>query len=217
MAGLLIACDFDGTITERDTLHVIIDAFGAPGLWDALEPRMQAGQITVQEAMQLEFSAVRASPSQVADLVAREAPVRAGAYDFAAAVAAAGHELVVMSAGFRSVIDPVLAAVGLSHLEVVSNEAHFSPDGCQIDWTLPGDDCERCGRTCKRHAISLRQRGREVVYIGDGISDRCPSLDADRVFARAGLAEYLDTQGVAYTPFDDFHQIAEHLDVVSPA
>ena len=217
MAGLLIACDFDGTITERDTLHVIIDAFGAPGLWDALEPRMQAGQITVQEAMQLEFSAVRATPSQVAEAVAREAPVRAGALEFATAVAAAGHELVIMSAGFRSVIDPVLAKAGLSHLDVVSNEAHFTLDGCRIDWALPGEACERCGRTCKRHAIAERRQGREVVYIGDGISDRCPSLDADQVFARAGLAEYLGDQGVAYTPFDDFHQIAAHLDIPGTA
>ena len=144
MAGLLIACDFDGTITERDTLHVIIEAFGAPGLWDALEPRMQAGQITVQEAMQLEFSAVRATSAQVAETVAREAPIRNGALEFATAVAAAGHELVIMSAGFRSVIDPVLAAAGLSHLEVISNEARFSLEGCTIDWTLPGGACGRC-------------------------------------------------------------------------
>ena len=41
-----------------------------------------------------------------------------------------------------------------------------------------------------------------VVYVGDGYSDRCAALAADRVFARDGLARYLDREGVAYEPFE---------------
>jgi 2-hydroxy-3-keto-5-methylthiopentenyl-1-phosphate phosphatase len=49
---LLIACDFDGTITERDTLHVIVEEFGTRGLWGAIEPRLRAGEVTLEQAMQ---------------------------------------------------------------------------------------------------------------------------------------------------------------------
>jgi 2-hydroxy-3-keto-5-methylthiopentenyl-1-phosphate phosphatase len=49
------------------------------------------------------------------------------------------------------------------------------------------------------------------VYVGDGYSDRCAAELADLVFARRGLARYLDERGLAYEPFDDFHQIAERL------
>src|SRR4029079_4375956 len=51
----------------------------------------------------------------------------------------------------------------------------------------------------------------EVVYVGDGYSDRCGALAADGVFARRGLAAYLDEQGVAYEPFDDLHTVAAEL------
>jgi 2-hydroxy-3-keto-5-methylthiopentenyl-1-phosphate phosphatase len=58
---LLIACDFDGTITSRDTLHVIVEEFGVRGVWEALEPRLRRGEITVEQAMTEQFAAVRAT------------------------------------------------------------------------------------------------------------------------------------------------------------
>ena len=68
--------------------------------------------------------------------------------------------------------------------------------------------CSVCGQPCKRS--SFPPDG-EVVYVGDGYSDRCGALAADRVFARRGLATYLDEQGVAYEPFDDLHTVAAAL------
>ncbi len=47
--------------------------------------------------------------------------------------------------------------------------------------------------------------------MGDGYSDRCAALAADRVFARDGLARYLDALGVAYEPFTDFDALTAAL------
>ena len=44
--------------------------------------------------------------------------------------------------------------------------------------------------------------------LGDGWSDRCASLAADRVFARTGLADYLHDQGVPYEPYETFFDVA---------
>ena len=217
MRPLLIACDFDGTITRRDTLHVVMEAFGPRGLWETIEPRMRAGEMTVEQAMQEEFAAVHASIDEVREVVLAAAPLRAG---FPALVAWArdhGHELVIMSAGFRSIIDIVFEVAAIEGLEIVSNDAHFSAQGCEIVWSLPGGPCARCGRSCKRHALSTRREGRPAVYIGDGISDRCPSLDADIVFARDGLADFLDEQGRSYERFDDFFDVRRSLDLASAA
>ena len=51
----------------------------------------------------------------------------------------------------------------------------------------------------------------EVVYVGDGISDRCAAQAADRVFATRGLARYFDERNLPYEPFDDFHDIVRAL------
>jgi 2-hydroxy-3-keto-5-methylthiopentenyl-1-phosphate phosphatase len=54
--------------------------------------------------------------------------------------------------------------------------------------------------------------GGEVVYVGDGYSDRCAAEKADRVFARRGLARWLDGRGVPYEHFEDFHEVARSLE-----
>ena len=68
--------------------------------------------------------------------------------------------------------------------------------------------CPVCGDRCKRRSLP---DGRPLVFVGDGWSDRCASLACDRVFARAGLARYLDEQSVPYEPFDTFHDVAAAL------
>jgi 2-hydroxy-3-keto-5-methylthiopentenyl-1-phosphate phosphatase len=49
------------------------------------------------------------------------------------------------------------------------------------------------------------------VYVGDGYSDRCPSLAAERVFARAGLADYLAAEGRPFERFEDLGDVLRAL------
>jgi 2-hydroxy-3-keto-5-methylthiopentenyl-1-phosphate phosphatase len=209
--NLLIACDFDGTITRRDTLHLIVGEFGTRGLWEAIEPRLRAGEVTLEQAMQEEFATVRATPAQVRDLVLREAGLREGFPEFVAWAEDRGHRLIVFSSGFRSVIAAALAHWGLGHLTVVSHEAHFTPDGCRLEWSDRGEVCVHCARRCKRHDLRVHRGEERLVYVGDGISDRCAARTADMVFARADLARDLAIDGVPFVPFEDFVEVREHL------
>jgi len=91
--------------------------------------------------------------------------------------------------------------------EVKANRLDARPDGWRVLWR-DESVCLVCGQPCKRAA--LPQDG-EVVYVGDGYSDRCASLAADRVFATRGLARYLDAEGATYEPFDDFLDVRDSL------
>jgi 2-hydroxy-3-keto-5-methylthiopentenyl-1-phosphate phosphatase len=53
--------------------------------------------------------------------------------------------------------------------------------------------------------------GGPFAYVGDGYSDRCVALAADRVFARDGLADYLEERGVVYERFDTLREVAAAL------
>lgn len=211
MESLLIACDFDGTITCRDTLHLIVEEFGTRGLWAAIEPRLLAGEVTLEQAMQEEFATVRATPGQVRDLVLREAGLREGFRELVAWAEAGGHRLIVFSSGFRSVIDAALGHWGLGHLTVVSHEARFTPEGATLLWSDRGAACGACGRRCKRHDLARHRRGERLVYLGDGVSDRCAAQTADLVFARAHLARDLAIDGVPFVPFEDFVEVRQRL------
>ena len=68
----------------------------------------------------------------------------------------------------------------------------------------------RLRRGVQASMVASLRNGDPVVYIGDGWSDRCAALVADRRFARRfWLAT--STAGVDYTPFDDFHTVREAL------
>ena len=101
--------------------------------------------------------------------------------------------------------EPVLAREGVE-VALHANRIDPRPDGWIVDWRYP-EGCDECGESCKR---SLLPPG-EVVYVGDGYSDRCAALASDRVFATAGLARYLEDRGVAFEPFTDFHALSEAL------
>jgi len=214
---LLLAVDFDGTITARDTLQVIVEEFGARGVWDELEPRLQAGEITIEEAMRQQFAAVTATTDEALAAVRREAPIRPGFERFVSWADRAGHRLTILSAGFRTVIDAVFADAGITGLEIRSNDIAFSREGARLVWADRGEICEHCGRRCKRHDLALRHApDQHVVYVGDGISDRCASAQADTVFARASLAEHLEREGRQHIPFEDFHDVVSYLERLQP-
>jgi 2-hydroxy-3-keto-5-methylthiopentenyl-1-phosphate phosphatase len=72
--------------------------------------------------------------------------------------------------------------------------------------------CAECGERCKRGVVEGLGR---FAYAGDGVSDRCVSLAAERRFARAGLARWLDEQGVAYEPFGDLCDVLGAMEAPS--
>jgi 2-hydroxy-3-keto-5-methylthiopentenyl-1-phosphate phosphatase len=116
------------------------------------------------------------------------------------------HRPVVVSSGLPQLIMPVLEREGVE-LEVRSNFAEPAREGWRVTFRHEGP-CPVCGDRCKRRSLPDE---RPLVFVGDGWSDRCASLAADRVFARSGLADYLDEQRVPYERYETFHDVAAAL------
>ena len=193
-----LVVDWDGTVTVRDSLVQVIHEFGNPALLAELEPRVGV-DLTLHEEIALEFAAITAPLEEVAAWVVEHVEVRPGLSRLAAL------EPLVISAGFVELIEPVLAREGVE-LEVLANRVDARPDG----WLVRFRDeaaCATCGEPCKRAALA----GGPYAYVGDGYSDRCAALAADRIFARDSLATYLGERDVAYEPFDDLGDVATRL------
>jgi 2,3-diketo-5-methylthio-1-phosphopentane phosphatase len=211
----LIVVDFDGTITERDTLDEMCRIY-APEQWAAAESDLQQRTMTLREVIAAEFAPIRGDHDTIVSETVDRARVRAGFAEFVEAAEAAGDRVVVVSSGFESVIRPILVREGLGRLEVVAHDVRFTPEGGIVDFRH-GEPCPVCGEECKRSVVDERRDGREVVYIGDGYSDRCAAQAADVRFARQTLATHLDREGVGYTWFDDFTTVRDVLLGPGPA
>ena len=210
-SALFVACDFDGTITLHDTLSLVVDRW-APGVWQTIEGRLFSGEITLLDAMDEEFRQVRATEAEVIEYVVARAGIRPGFAEFVQWLSARGDRLIVVSAGFRVLIDPILQKAGLGNLHVHAGDALFGPGGTILSYPPSQKECvSGCGH-CKSETIAAHGPfAGPVVYLGDGYSDRCAAVEADVCFARDGLARYLDGQGVPYQPFEDFFEVRRVL------
>jgi 2-hydroxy-3-keto-5-methylthiopentenyl-1-phosphate phosphatase len=179
---------------------MVLEEFGDQEVFARAEGSLGHG-LTLREVVELEFSSVTAPFDDVLAWLLEHVRVRAGFREFARS-----HDPLVLSSSFVETIEPVLEREGV-RLRVLANSVHARPDGWRVRWR---DEtiCEHCSEACKRGGLP---GGRPVVFVGDGYSDRCAALAADRVFARDGLAEYLDKGGVEYEPFEDFVQLGRAL------
>jgi 2-hydroxy-3-keto-5-methylthiopentenyl-1-phosphate phosphatase len=187
-------------VTVEDGLVLVLRRFGDPRLLEELEPRVGV-DLTLHEEIALEFASVTAPLEEVVAWVREHVRVRPGFRELAAL-----HRPTILSSGFVELIEPVLAREGVTGLQVQANRVEARPDGWRVEWRDEAQ-CTECGEACKRGSLPAG----EVVYVGDGYSDRCAARAAARVFARDGLARYLDGVGVAYEPFEDFTGLAAAL------
>lgn len=187
-------------------LDSVARAFGDEDVYSAVERGLDEGQMSLREVITREFEPVTASMDEVVEWIAERVRVRPGFGDLVREARSRDSRVVVVSSGFEELIRPVLGREGVE-VEVRANRVDTSNGNWNVIWTY-GDACEVCGESCKRTVVSDIAGDGEVVYVGDGYSDRCAALAADRVFAIRGLARYLEEKGVAFAPFDDFHDIA---------
>src|SRR4051794_4696548 len=187
--------DWDGTCTLDDTMDALVREFGALELLDV---HLDRSNVTLHQIIEDELGSIRVPLADAQAWLVANVRLRPGF-----------HELVerfdplLLSSNVRQLIEPVLEREGVE-VELVANDLE---PGWKVRWR---DEtvCAECGQACKRGTLPA---GEEIVYVGDGFSDRCAALAADRVFATGPLAHYLAEQGAEFTPFDDFHTVVDAL------
>ena len=193
-----LVLDWDGTVTVHDSLVAAVHALGDPSIY---EEGIQVGFGSYGDALAAEIGTLRVSADEAAQWAVENVEVRAGFHELVER-----YDPVIVSSGLPQLIVPVLEREGVD-VELRSNDAEVRPDGWRVIFRDQGL-CPVCGDRCKRRSLPDR---RPLVFVGDGWSDRCASLAADRVFARTGLAEYLDAQGVGYERYDSLSDVAAAL------
>jgi 2-hydroxy-3-keto-5-methylthiopentenyl-1-phosphate phosphatase len=198
-----LVLDWDGTVTEVDSLHLVLERFGDPDVYRASE-RDLGRSLTLHDVIALEFATVTTPVEEVVEWLLDTVLIRPGFRELVER-----RRPTVVSAGFHELIEPVLAREGVE-VELLANRLDPRPEGWRVLWR---DEtvCATCDEPCKRGALG----DEPFVYVGDGYSDRCAALAAERVFARDGLAAYLEREGVPYEPFDDLRDVEAGLVTVS--
>jgi len=197
-----IYCDFDGTITDRDTIVFLTERFGAgPEFRRKIVDRISNGEISVFEAVRRELETVHADwDTAVAAL--REAVHMDPYFEaFVAWCRSQGWEPAVVSSGMEPVVRLFL---GHLKLPTAAHRVTPSPDGWRYEMVPEAD---------KERILASLPAGDFVVYVGDGTSDVSVIPYVDLLFAKRGryLDRWCKRHGVAAQSFESFREVREHL------
>jgi 2-hydroxy-3-keto-5-methylthiopentenyl-1-phosphate phosphatase len=199
-----LVLDWDGTVTVADSMDLIVREFGDADLVDrysdAFIDDSKPLPVTLQHVIETELATIKTPLDEVVAWLLEKVELRPGFLDLVER-----ERPLLLSSNLRQLIEPVLAHYGVE-ADLIANEL-VADDSSGWRIQIDGEICPVCGERCKRQRLPAG----EITYVGNGYSDRCPALASSRIFARCGLARYLDSIGTPYEPFGDFHQIAAAL------
>jgi len=205
---LAILCDFDGTVTIEEVSVSLLKKYTGEH-WLKADRDLYSGKITIRETMRREFALLKAPRAEMEEFV-RSINLRQGFREFAKAAKKGGSPLVIASEGLDFYIDAFLKHYGLD-VEFRTNRAIFTDAGIKVEYPYSWEECDKCGNCKYAHLMNFKRQGYTVVYIGDGISDRCPARKADILFARNGLFEYCRREGIECIPYENFDDVMNYL------
>ncbi len=200
--------DFDGTISVKDIGDAMFERFGNLEICTKSFQDYRSGSIDAKECWRKGCETFPPIGREMFREFAMDYPIDENFHGFVDFCDNHAIPVTIVSDGFDAYIDPVLEREQLQRLPRLSNEMRFLDDGTvQPVFPYTDAECVRCAN-CKRNHIITRSGDDEViVYIGDGISDRCPVQYADIVFAKDSLVNYCEEQNITFHRFENFSDV----------
>lgn len=207
---LEVYCDFDGTITNGDTIDVLLEELADPA-WHEIEERWIRGEIGSRECMKQQVPLIRGGWKAV-ERVLDNVSIDPTFPKFASWCRKNGVSLKVVSDGIDKVIHHILKREKIHVDNVWANHLFENADG-QLELSFPhAPQIAGCGSgLCKCKILSSGSSRYVKAIIGDGRSDFCWSADADLVFAKKSLAKHCRETGVKFSYYEDFTSIRASL------
>ncbi len=208
--GVLLQCDFDGTILTDNLGDNLLQAY-AEEAWKRFSAEYKAGNIRLEDYNRRAFSHVKESRERLLQYISEHAIMRPHFPELVELCRERGLEFVIVSNGLDFYIEACLSDFGLKGLPFFSGKADFTPSGIRVTYPYP-DGAEATGIGFKAAYTDLfRKKEHKVVYLGDGLSDRAPASKASYTFARGSLLQHCQSKGLPHSPFDNFKEVVEVL------
>lgn len=210
----VVQCDFDSTIAVEDVSFLLLDAF-ADGDWRQILQQYRERRITVGVFNEESFGMVKADRQTLLDFMKDRVKIRPGFKELLDYCAKNGIRFVIVSNGLRFYIEAIMKDIGIDNIEVHAAETEFTPRGLKVRYIGP-DGRELMDHFKRSYTESFLSQGYRVIYIGDGISDSYPAVQAHHIFARDDLLAYCQKNNLSCIPFDDLNDVVRGFELLLP-
>lgn len=202
MYKTIVFVDFDGTITMEDTLVGAIRLFADPAEFRLYSEKLAKGEMTLSQVVRHAFDGAPSERLPRMLEYVKSVPLRPGFSEFLEEMDRRGIPVVVISGGVRQFVEEKLAPFRSRLLGVHAVDLDVSgPEMHLISQYDDGDEL------LKKTEVMALYPCEYAVGIGDSFTDRKMSRAVDAMFARDILAQYLQSHGVPYRPYEDFFDV----------
>ena len=202
---MIIQCDFDGTVT-RNNLSLLLRENFASADWQGIESDYLDGSLTVEQSNKLQYRLIKESKEKLQEFVRQHIELRPGFLEFVGYCRESAIPFIIVSSGLDFYIETVLAQIGMPDLELYCGQTSFSKNGISVSYFNPEGDIINEGFK-EKHLTWLKKRDKNIIYIGDGLSDLEAARHANHVFATGHLLGLLSTEPVVCNGFSNFDDI----------
>lgn len=190
LSNCAVFFDFDNTITTVDVLDDIIQKFSVDGNWLRYEYLWKEGKIGSKECIEAQLKGIRVD-KETLNKYLKTVKLDSSFIKLIALLKRYNVHPVILSDSFTYFIHAVLKHHNVRNLHVYANTVRFEGSRLIPSFPYRNSYCKRCAHCKKTHLVKPSVAHKTRIYIGDGLSDICPSLEADIVFAKDNLIEYL--------------------------
>lgn len=207
---MLFIVGFDGAIAPIDTVDALLKRFADP-VWRRFEKRRIDGQLNFRQCRRPQFALIRADREEVEEFL-RAVPIDPFFSDFVT-YASMFADVAVVSDSLDYTIWRALERLSLLLLPVYANRLEFETRGLGIAFPYAQGGCAQQSGVCKCEVARELDdgRGRSIVLIGAGWSDRCLARSAKYVFAKGSLRAFCEDEGITHTPFESFDDVLAEI------
>lgn len=199
MKNIHVFCDFDGTITDHDTLVFLATQLGGGlDLVRRVGEELRSGRMSLRDGIAEEMRSVRLPFSEVARILRSEISLDPGFASLVDLCRSNSIHFTILSAGFREIIELFVPATEFPSVTVLAN--HIEAD-VERGWQCRFRDASVWGHDKGESIRAAQNRGEYAVFIGDGFSDRQAAELADDVYAKHSLTDYCREHGIAFTEY----------------
>lgn len=214
---MAVLIDFDGTITDSDTNIKLFEEKSTIDL-NLLDIDRDKGvkKLTYVEKIQYVFDSIKITEDEYRDFILDNFTLTKGFKGFIEKLREKDIPVAIVSGGFRNAIDIFLREYGIENIPVYAHKLVFHNRDIEVDvYKDPVNCCENgpCGNCKILRYKEFKEVRNNIVFIGDGFTDRWVSHKAEILFAKSMLADYCRDNDIDYFFWEDFTDIENTLGI----
>lgn len=212
----VICCDFDGTITLRDTGKELLTNLTDKN-WQYYDKLVINGEIGTRAALVKQWGMIDSTTIEEIDSIVNRIEIDPSFKEFYQWIIQKNLQFLIISDGFKTYIQKILQnhQISIPDDKIKANDMKLVSNKIEVNFLT--DQCDHGCANCKySHVKVLKKDNTKIIYIGDGLSDIFPARElGDIIFAKKDedLAKKLvdDERVIIFSNFDQIKDEIEKL------